>query len=212
MRRRRPRSSWALIGLSFLVAAAATLVLRGHLERLAAQAAAAGPGRPVVVAATDLERGAVLGTSALRVVEVPERYLPPGALSSVEEAAGRTLGASVVTGEPVTEARLAPPGGPVAALVPEGLRAVPVAAPVPPGSVVPGDRVDVLATFAGGRSYAETVVEEAEILAVLDPGPTAEVAGPTVVLLVGPATAEDLAYARAFADLSLAVAPAEGAG
>jgi Flp pilus assembly protein CpaB len=80
--------------------------------------------------------------------------------------------------------------------------------------VVPGDRVDVLATFPPGATtggpHAETVAPEAEILLIVD-GPaydeSAEAA--TVMLLVTAETAERLAYARSMGELSLAIAGSE---
>ncbi|MGH2683145.1 MAG: Flp pilus assembly protein CpaB [Actinomycetota bacterium] len=212
MRRRAPAASRVLMALALLLGASATLVLQGYLSRLEAQARAAGPGVPVVVAARGLARGTVLDASSVRVGSMPERFLPPGALRTVEQAVGRLLSAEVAPGEVLTAARLAPPGGPVASLVPPGLRAVPVTAAIPSTAVLPGDRVDVLATFgpgaASGGPHAETVASEAEVLLVVERAGFEEPAGATtVVLLVTPETAERLAYARALADLSLAIAP-----
>lgn len=205
MRRRPPRASRALVVLSLAVAGGATVVLQDHLGRLTAEAARPGPGVPVVVAAVPLQRGAVLATGDLATREVPARFRPPGALTAPEHATGRILVADLAPGEVLTWTRLAPVGGPVAAMVPAGLRAVPVTAPLPPGTVAEGDRVDVLATYAGGRSYTETVIQGAEVLRVS--GPAEEGGGTTVLLLVDPEDAERLAYARAFGDLALAVAP-----
>lgn len=205
MRRRRPRSAKLLFALSVVVAAGATLLLKGHLIRLEAAASAAGPGSPVVVAETDLARGAVLDPSFLSIRSIPTAYRPPGALESLDQAAGRMLATEVVAGEPMTESRLAGEGGPVAALVPPGLRAAPVAVSAPPGLLASGDRVDVLATFASGQPHTETVVSGAEVLSVLGGGTDGFDGLTTVILLVSPETAERLAYARAFADLSVSV-------
>jgi Flp pilus assembly protein CpaB len=205
MRRKRPRSSKLLFALSLVLAAGATLILRGHLLRLETAARAAGPGGPVVVAETDLARGTVLEDSYLSVRSIPTAHRPPGALTGPGEAAGRMLAADVLAGEPLTEARLAGDGGPVAAMVPPGLRAAPVAVPAPPGLLAPGDRVDVLATFAGGQPHTETVASGVEVLSILDGGPDAFEGVRTVVLLVSPDAAEALAYARSFAELSVSV-------
>lgn len=213
MRRRPPRASRVLVAMAVLLAASATLALRGHLARLEARTRAAGPGVAVVVAATDLTRGTAIAPSMLREARMPKRYLPPGALESRDEVEGRILAADVAAGEPLTVARLAPPGGPVASLVPPGLRAVSVTVALPRGAIVPGDRVDVLATFATGAPHAEVVATEAEVLLVTEASgfdQTADAA--TVLLLVSPETAERLAYARALADLSLAIAPPTSAG
>jgi pilus assembly protein CpaB len=208
MRRRPPRASIVLFVSGVVLAVVTTLLLRSYLERLAAQAAAGGPGREVLVAATDLSRGTALTPELLATSEVPAPYVPPGAIASVGAAVGRHLMSDVLAGEIVTRARLAPPGGPVASLVPPGLRAVALSAPIPPGMVASGDRVDVLATYATGPPHTETVVEAAEVLLV-----RAASAGDgfgeasTLVLLVDPETASRVAHARAFAELSVALAP-----
>jgi Flp pilus assembly protein CpaB len=82
---------------------------------------------------------------------------------------------------------------------------------MPAGSVRPGDRVDVLATFGGQRPYTETVATGLEVLSVLATDDAAFAAsgaevGPTLVLLVTPDAAERLAYAKAFADLAITIA------
>jgi hypothetical protein len=103
----------------------------------------------------------------------------------------------------------------VAALVPEGLRAFPIRPGPTAGAVRAGDRVDVLATFGGPRPYTDTVASGLEVLTVLRPDEgtiaAAGSSGPSLVLLVSPPVAEELAYAAAFADLAVAVAPAAGA-
>jgi Flp pilus assembly protein CpaB len=205
MRRRRPRASWVLMILSVLVGAVATMALRTYLARLEAQARAAGPGLPMVVTATDVARGTPLDPSMLSVEHVPEQFHPPGALADPAETIGKTAATDLVAGDPVTVNRLTPPGGPVAALVPPGFRAVPLTGDLPATALAPGDRVDVMATFAGGQPHTETVASAAEVLRVLPP-PIPGEPGTTVVLLVHPELAERLAYARTFADLSLAVA------
>ena len=210
MRRARPRASRVLMGVAVLVAAGATFVLREHLQRLEARAASAGPGQPLVVAARNLDRGTVLEPSVLSARPVPLRYRPPGAMAQPADAVGRALAVDVVAGEPITQARLSPPGGPVASLVPPGLRGMAVTAPLPRGTLSPGDRVDVLATYGSGRPYTETVAMAVEVLQI-HPGTDLDELGAasTVILLVDPETAERLAYARAFAELALSVASAE---
>ncbi len=208
MRRVRPRSSRILLVLSIALAALATVGLRGHLARLEARAGVDGGSGSVVVARSDLERGTTVGPSMVGVRSIPGRYRPPGALTEPGQALGRVLATDVLAGEALTEARLAPPGGPVAALVPEGFRAFPLPAAFPSGSLAPGDRVDVQATYAAGQPYTETLATAAEVLQVLDGGTSGDFEpGTTVVLLVGPETAERLAHAAAFAEISVAVAP-----
>jgi Flp pilus assembly protein CpaB len=210
MRRRRPRASGVLLFLSLAMAVAATLALESHLRRVEARAAAAGPGREVVVATVSLQRGTVVQPEALGVRSIPETYLPAGAISSVSEAAGRTLAADITAGEVLTQTRFAATGGPVASLVPPGLVALPVTAWFPPGTIVAGDRVDVLATYPS-RPFAEIVVEGAEVLAVTAAGVSEELGttASSLMLLVSRDVARQLAHARAFADIALAITAAE---
>jgi Flp pilus assembly protein CpaB len=223
MRRRWSPSSKVFGAVALLLGAGAFLIVRAYEARVEALAPALGQPAKIVVAAAPLPRGTVLSADMLREAVYPSRYAPPGALRDADRAAGRTLVAAMAAGEPLTRTRLAPiRAGPVAALIPEGFRAFAVASSMPRGSVRPGDRVDLLATFAGGQPHTETVASGVEVLTVLgadggaggtalgDPPSVAET-GPaqTLVLLVTPDQAEQLAYARAFADLSISV---EGPG
>jgi Flp pilus assembly protein CpaB len=115
----------------------------------------------------------------------------------------------------------------VASLIPEGLRAFAVPTSLPAGAVTAGDRVDVLATFGSGQPHSEVVASALQVLSVLGPsagsagGPgagaaTFDAAGSgasrqvTLILLVSPDQETRLAFARAFADLEVAIEPAGG--
>jgi Flp pilus assembly protein CpaB len=101
----------------------------------------------------------------------------------------------------------------VASLVPTGLRAIPVTVSLPRGTVVPGDHVDVLATFTTGALHAEVVATEVEVLLVVErPGFDETAESATMLLLVTSETAERIAYARALAELSVAIAPPASVG
>jgi Flp pilus assembly protein CpaB len=130
---------------------------------------------------------------------------------SVAAAVGRTLLAGLAEGEPLTRTRMGTVGGPVASLVPGGLRAFVVPSGMPADVVRAGDRVDVLATFGGQRPYTDTVGSNLEVLAVIEqPAGVIDAGGadgPALVLLVSPETAERLAHAAAFGRLSVAIAP-----
>jgi pilus assembly protein CpaB len=218
MGRKWSPTSKLFAALSVVFGVAAFLVVRGYSARV--QALAPTVGRPVdiVVAARDLARGTRLTADMLREVSFPSSFVPPGALPSIDRATGRTLVADMREGEPVTVTRFAEArAGPVAALVPEGLRAFAVATALPPGSVRPGDHVDVLGTFASGRRHTETVADDVEVVAVLSPGsagslggPTSAEGGQTLLLLVSPDGAESLASARAFGDLTVTIEPPGG--
>ncbi|HEX6330159.1 MAG TPA: Flp pilus assembly protein CpaB [Actinomycetota bacterium] len=211
--RRWSRRSKLFAALAVVSGAAAFLMVDGYAARLEALAPVAGRPVPVVVAARDLARGTVLADDAVHVRLVPAAFAPPGRVAAVPSLVGRTLTSDVAEGEPVTKTRIATSGGPVASLVPSGLRAFPI--PVGPsvGAVRPGDLVDVIATFGGPRPYTDTVAGALEVLAIVRPDVTFEAGGgggTSLVLLVGPEIAEELAYASAFADLAVAVAPPAG--
>ena len=111
----------------------------------------------------------------------------------------------------------------MASLVPRGLRAFAVPTSLPRGAAVPGDRVDILATYASGQPHSEMVVEGVEVLLALGSSPSsgqgsgldldAAASGAetptTLILLVSPDQEERLAFARAFAALEVAIESAD---
>lgn len=225
--RRIPRATKLFAILAVAAGLGAFLLVRSYAQRLEALRPLAGEPVPVVVAAAGIARGATLTAADLREASVPAAFAPPGAIGDPDALAGRTVLTDLRQGEPVSASRLAPEGaGPVAALVPPELRAVTVPSSLPAGAVRPGDLVDVMGTFGGGRPHTETVATGLEVLLSLGDGQTAQLAppagdpglalptsslsasGPTLVLLVSPADAERLAYAQAFAELTVAIAGA----
>jgi Flp pilus assembly protein CpaB len=211
LRRKLPRSSFVLLSVSVALALTAALVMRAYARRLDVSRPDGGPPVSVVAAAADIGRGAVLTEAILEVVTIPSRFAPPGAMRDIARATGRIAATDVADGEVLTDLRLAGTGsGPTASLVPAGMRAVqvPVASAV---GVRPGDLVDVIATFGGGGAHTEVAGEAIEVLAVDRAGGGASFGGVTtnggvgLVLLVTPTDAERLAFASAFATLSIAV-------
>ena len=210
LRRWSPRSK-LLLALAVLAGAGSFSLVRGYAAEVEALRPMIGAAVPVVVAVRPLERGSVLAEADLGVRQIPSAYAPPGAVASIAKAVGLTLEADLAEGETLTATRVGRTGGPVAAVVPSGLRAFVVPAGLPSGVVRPGDRVDVLATFGGPRPYTDTVGSGIEVLSVLEADPTAFEAGgtggPSLVLLVSPDTAERLAHATAFGQISVTIAP-----
>lgn len=220
---------WTASSRTYLVTAAAlslvvVMLLRGYAARSAA-AAASGPAVGIVVAATPIARGEALTRAGLRTERIPQAYAPPGVIARVTQAAGRVALSDFAPGEAVTQTRLTRVrAGPVASLTPEGLRAFAVPTSLPQGAVRAGDHVDLLATYGGSQPHTETVVTGVQVLLVLGPGGTGgqtdkgasaiDAAGAdasitvTLVVLVGPEQETRLAYARAFANLDVAIAPA----
>lgn len=142
----------------------------------------------------------------VEIIAVPVAFAPPGAARTVEAVVGRALLTDLEAGEAVTATRLGTRAGPIAAQVPPGLRAFPIPVAIPDGALRPGDRVDVLGAFGGPRPWSDVVATGLEVLAILEPAPGDPSGRPSLVLLVSGTTAERLAYANAFADLSVAIA------
>jgi Flp pilus assembly protein CpaB len=223
--RRWSRSSKLYLAASVGLALIVGVRIHAYTEQARAATEALGAPVPVLVTTARVARGSTLTAGQVRVTMMPETYTPPGALPSISQAAGRVALTDLAPGEAVTDTRLARVrAGPVASLVPPGLRAFAVPTSLPPATVRPGDHVDVLATFGSGQPYTETVVEGVEVLFVLTESPGGagggdglgldlEAAGvssaTTLILLVAPEQQEELAFARAFASLEVAIAPAE---
>lgn len=215
-RRKLPTASLVFLCLSVAAGLLAALLMRGYAHRLEATRPDVGRPVDVVVAVHDIARGATVSPDMVRVHQMPLAFVAPGAVASVDDVAGRILSADVAAGEVLTRTRLAGSGsGPVAALVPAGSRAFVLASNLPQGAVRAGDRVDVLAAFGGGRPHVETVATDVEVGQVVAAAESAVAGvdappGPSLVLLVDPDTAEQLAYAVTFAKLSVTVEPADG--
>jgi len=212
-RRKLPVSSIVFAALAVVCGVGALLLMQAWAQRLDATRPDVGAPMAVAVITRDLPRGATLTADTVRDATVPAAFVPPTAVTSAADALGRVLAADVAGGEVLTRTRLAgSASGPIAALVPPGFRAVVVPTALPADPVRPGDLVDVLAAFGGVQSHVETVATGIEVARVLSADETpADVTGttggggPSLILLADPATAEDLAFALAFAKITVTV-------
>lgn len=127
---------------------------------------------PVVVAATDLTFGTKLDKAQLRVAKYPKESVPAGAFSDIDSVAGQTCKIFLAGKEPITATKLSSRGGGLSMLVRPGYRATSLEVNQVSGVsgfVLPGDRVDVLATVDGRGANMEavtkTILQNAEVLA-----------------------------------------------
>jgi pilus assembly protein CpaB len=113
-----------------------------------------GVSVPVVVAARDIEPGTELSRADLRLSRVPQRFAPPDAPTSPDQAVGLHTAGPVAAGSPIT-------AGVVGTTV----------SGEDPGALRRGERA-VEITVAGGASLIETAVPGArvDILVSTDPG------------------------------------------
>jgi pilus assembly protein CpaB len=177
------------------------------------------PTQPVVVAATDLQLGTALKKDDLQVIAFPQGSAPEGSFSQPADILGRGLIMPLVKNEPVLAAKLASKeaGAGLPPVIPEGMRAVSVRVNEVvgvAGYVLPGNRVDVVATASPTESRSDTtskvVLTNVQVLTAgtrmeqgQDDNKPTQVT--VVTLLVNPEHAERLALASTEGKIQLAL-------
>jgi len=174
--------------------------------------------RPVVVASRDLDAGAILGPQDVETARFPEGSTPASYPASEDQVVGRGLLTAVSAGEPILLGKVATPeeGGGLSIVIPPGMRAVSVKVDEVigvAGFVLPGTRVDVLATYdETGRNQDPTsklVLQNVQALAI-DQTTQRDAEGEpqtvsVITLLVDPEQAEVLALASNEGRIQLAL-------
>jgi pilus assembly protein CpaB len=177
------------------------------------------PTRSVMVAAANLDLGAQLRAEDVRAIQWPADAVPQGAFQSPDELVGRGLIQPVTQNEPFLPAKLASKeaGAGLPPVIPSGFRAMSVRVNDVvgvAGYVLPGTRVDVLATVNPTRE--PTDVTSKVILTnvqVLTAGTRIERSGDdnepmavsVVTLVVSPEEAERLTLASTEGKIQLAL-------
>ncbi len=133
---------------AFIVASVASLLLYRLLLNRPQSAKAAPAMAQIVLSTRDIEVGTVLKEEDVKLSDWPGS-VPMGAAAKTQDVVGRGVTSPIFAKEPVIETRLAPKGagGGLAAMIPPGMRAVPVRVNEVvgvAGFVVPGMRIDVL--------------------------------------------------------------------
>lgn len=177
----------------------------------------------IVVAKSDVDIGQRLNPALFTVAEWPTATVPKGAFGDPQLLSGRVLRSSLLAGEPVSEAKLAPVGtlGGLSALITEGKRAITVRVNDVigvAGFALPGNYVDIIvstetvpdpnATQARAQSISKIVLERILVLAVAQEvgrDETKPKVVNAVTLEVTPEQAEKLDLARSVGSLSLAL-------
>src|SRR5215210_1006139 len=122
------------------------------------------PTTPVVVAAADLQLGSALRKEDLRTLAFPQGQAPEGSFTQPADILGRGLIMPIVKNEPILAAKLASKeaGSGLPPVIPEGMRAVSVRVNEVvgvAGYVLPGNRVDVLATASPTDQHSDTTTK-----------------------------------------------------
>ena len=177
------------------------------------------PTQPVVVASSDLQIGSEIKADDVKVLNFPAGQAPQGSFASTSEVVGRGLIVPIVASEPILVAKLASKeaGAGLPPVIPAGMRAVSVRVNEVigvAGYVLPGTRVDVVATASPTQQFPDTISKV--VLAnvqVLTAGTRMEqdqeggkpVQVTVVTLLVTPEQAEALALASTEGKIQLAL-------
>ena len=175
--------------------------------------------QPVVVASADLELGTALKKEDLKIVQFPQGAAPEGAFTQTNDLVGRGLIVPIVKNEPILGAKLASKeaGAGLPPVIPEGMRAVSVRVNEVvgvAGYVLPGNRVDVVATASPTEARSDTtskvVLSNVQVLTAgtrmeqnQDENKPVQVT--VVTLLVNPEQAERLALASTEGKIQLAL-------
>jgi pilus assembly protein CpaB len=202
---------------AFVVASVASLLLYRLLLNRPQSAKAESTMAQIVLSTRDIEIGTVLKEEDVKLSDWPGA-VPTGSVTKTQDIVGRGVTAPIFAKEPIIESRLAPKGagGGLAAMIPPGMRAVPVRVNEVvgvAGFVVPGMRIDVL--ISGSRpngdqqlgTITRTLLQNLEVLSAgtdfkKDPeGKPVQVQ--VVNLLVTPEQAELLSLASAQTQIQL---------
>jgi pilus assembly protein CpaB len=181
--------------------------------------AAGVPTQTVVVAAADLPLGSEIKREDLVTLEFPAGASPAGSFSQTTDIVGRGLIVPVVKNEPILEAKLASreAGVGLPPVIPAGMRAVSVRVNEVigvAGYVLPGTRVDVVATASPNDTRADTtsklILSNVQVLTAgtrmeqdQEQGKPMQVT--VVTLLVNPEQSERLALASTEGKIQLAL-------
>ena len=131
-------------------------------------------GQPVVVAALDIPYGTKIEGRHLRIAQLPSDSIPTGSFVDLKQVNGKVARYDLSRGETIMASRVADHvgGSTLAALVQENMRAVTVRVDDVvgvAGFLLPGNRVDVLATkmHPGSRNArTDTILKNIKVLAV----------------------------------------------
>jgi len=173
---------------------------------------------PVVVASRDMPVGTLLKKTDVRLVQYPEKGVPKGAASRIDDAINRVLLVPVNTNEPLSHAKLSATTSVegVSSTIDAGYRAVSVQitdVSGVAGLIQAGSKVDVLFTRPGSMAEAttSTILQNVKVLSTgrtLQAGQTADPRAPrapVVTLVLLPADAQKIELAKNQGKISLAL-------
>jgi pilus assembly protein CpaB len=175
--------------------------------------------QPVVVAAANLDLGTELRREDMRVINWPADAVPAGAVGDPQKLVGRGLVQPVAQNSPILPGHMPPAeaGAGLTPIIPKGFRAVSVRVNdviSVAGYVLPGTRVDVLATVSPTDQHpdmtSKVILANVQVLTAgtkieRDTVDNKAVTVNVVTLLVDPSQAERLTLASTEGKIQLAL-------
>src|SRR5215813_13408548 len=190
-----------------------------YVQKIPAKTTEKMPTTPVVVAASDLDIGAEIQADDVRVIDWPQNAAPANAITKKEDVIGRGIIVPMIQNEPFLPMKLSSKdgGGGLPPAIPPGLRALSVKVNEVigvAGYVLPGTRVDVVATVSPSQQPADTtskvILTNVQVLAAgtkieRDTEKGKPIAVTVVTLLVDPTESEKLTLAANEGKIQLAL-------
>lgn len=163
-----------LLTLSLLMGVGAAWVANNWVgSQLVPEANADANMANVVVASLAIPFGTKIEANHVKMVTIPKSAAAPGAFNAYEEVVGKIARQSMYSGEMLIPEKLADHegGSTLAAIIAPNMRAITLRVNDVigvAGFLLPGNRVDILATKSSGRGQAstETVLKNINVLAV----------------------------------------------
>jgi pilus assembly protein CpaB len=190
-----------------------------YMQNLPKNATSTIPTKPVVVSASDLDVGQEITREDIRIIDWPANSMPKDAFTDPKDVVGRGLVLPLIQNEPILPMKLAAKdaGAGLPPAIPPGLRAVSVRVNEVigvAGYVLPGTRVDVLATVnptdQHGDITSKVILTNVQVLAAgtkieRDVHDNKPVPVSVVTMLVAPEEAERLTLASSEGKIQLAL-------
>ncbi|MBL7665567.1 MAG: Flp pilus assembly protein CpaB [Bacteriovoracaceae bacterium] len=161
--------------LSLVIAGIAMFMVYSYIKGKEAEYVKSyGQSVAVVVAQADVKELELLDDRKVMVVNVPEKFVQPGALRNISEIDNMYAAVPILKGEQITKTRVTHPGGRtgLASQVAVGKRAISIRVSDETAVaklIKPGDRVDLVALidYAGGKKdmiKVKTVLQDVLVL------------------------------------------------
>ena len=195
--------------IAFVAAAAATGIFYGLFATKLRDASNDASRPSIVVAARNLERGAVLKAGDVKLAAWHGAETLKGGYSAVAQVTGKSISSAVQENEAIVQMRLASRDGSTGLGIASGMRAISVHATDSAGVLslmYPGQKVDVqvISDPRGVEPRLQALLQNIEVLDIDPPDPSGRPAVTRgVTLLVTPAAADRLALADSAAHVRL---------